>query len=185
MDTKNNSGKAIINTSNKAKAGKNKPQSVEHSLRNKNISPAAKAAPRGRTAEPLVIETKKKDKKPLPIGSIFTIAVTTLLFIFLLMNYAEIDNYNSEIASLKDELTELQKSAEKLSQRLDRKNNLIYFEDYAVNELGMVKSSELTRINITTLPENTGAAFRYDDYERGGFGLLLSGFGEVLKNFFD
>jgi len=192
MDTNKNENKAIIKRSNNQAVRRSNSQSVE--LRHDNGKNAAGHDIEKQTAgretkkysvrRVVVIETKKRNKKPLPVGAIFTIAVMTLLFIFLLMNYAEIDNYNREAASLKDQLTDLQKEADKLEQRLDKKNDLIYFEEYAVDKLGMVKSTELTQINITALPENTGEAFKYDD-ERTGIGVLLSGFGDVIRDFFD
>ena len=131
-----------------------------------------------------VVESKRKPKTPISIGALFAVVTITLLLVFVVMNFAEIDNYNSDIAELRDELTELQKSADKLEMRLDKKNDLIAFEDYAVNELGMVKSGGLTRINITALPEDRGTTYRYDSDETG-IGVLLSGFGEVFRNFFD
>lgn len=201
MDTNKNENRAIIKRSKKQTPGRNKPQTVE--MRNNDAKNAAgleivkssagrnlakqdtgRDGKRYTVRRTVIIETKKKNKKPLPVGAIFTIAVMTLLFIFLLMNYAEIDNYNREVATLKDQLTDLQKNADKLEQRLDKKNDLVFFEEYAVDKLGMVKASELTRINITALPENTGEAFRYDD-ERTGIGVLLSGFGAVIRDFFD
>ncbi len=181
MDTNKNENKAIIKKSNNQPIRGGEGQSVE--LRRRG-SKNANVRPEQTANRVVVVETKKRNKKPLPVGSIFTIAVMTLLFIFLIMNYAEIDNNNREVASLKDQLTDLQKAADKLEQRLDKKNDLVYFEEYAVENLGMVKSTDLTQINITALPENTGEAFRYDD-ERTGIGVLLAGFGDVLRDFFD
>ena len=131
-----------------------------------------------------VVESKRKPKTPISIGALFAVVTITLLLVFVVMNFAEIDNYNSDIAELRDELTELQKSADKLEMRLDKKNDLVTFEDYAVNELGMVKSGGLTRINITALPEDRGTTYKYDSDETG-IGVLLSGFSEVFRNFFD
>lgn len=199
MDTNKNENKAIIKRSNNTVAGSGRLKRVEAPRERAKSAVSRKSGGQSTTAltrtdgarntaivkRTMIIESKKKNKKPLPVGTIFTIAVMTLLFIFLIMNYAEIDNYNSEIASLKDELTEMQKDADKLDQRLDKKNDLVSFEEYAADKLGMVKETELTKINITALPENTGEAFKYGDDERTGIGVLLSGFGEVIKDFFD
>ena len=99
------------------------------------------------------------------------------------MNYAEIDDYNQEVAELRDRLTELQKDADRLEQRLDKKNDLIYFKEYALNELGMVKETELTRINITALPKISAKPLNMttDPAERGCFLRI----GEVIRDFFD
>lgn len=197
MDTTKNENKAIMKRSKNLSLNQTTPQKVEiarttpKNNTSKGVIKAEKSNLPSRDGRKyivkrtVIIETKKRNKKPLPLGAIFTIAVTTLLFIFLLMNYAEIDSYNREVATLKDRLTDLKKDADKLEQRLDKKNDLIYFEQYAVDKLGMVKETELTRINITALPENTGDAFKYDDEKPRGIGVLLSGFGDVIRDFFD
>ncbi|MGI6716709.1 MAG: septum formation initiator family protein [Eubacteriales bacterium] len=197
MDTTKNENKAIMKRSKNLSLNQTTPQKVETARTtpknntSKGVIKAEKSNLPSRDGRKyivkrtVIIETKKRNKKPLPLGAIFTIAVTTLLFIFLLMNYAEIDSYNREVATLKDRLTDLKKDADKLEQRLDKKNDLIYFEQYAVDKLGMVKETELTRINITALPENTGDAFKYDDEKPRGIGVLLSGFGDVIRDFFD
>lgn len=174
MDTTKNAQTAIIKKSN------NTGSMGERALSVGKTPSGSKNAVR----RVMVIESKKQNKKPLPVGVIFTIAVTTLLFIFLIMNYAEIDRNNREVASLKDQLTQLQKAADKLSQRLDKKNDLVYFEDYAIEKLNMVKSADLTQINITAKREDMGEAFRYDD-ERTGIGVLLAGIGDILREFFE
>lgn len=196
MDTTKRQNKAIINPSKNSLPSRTSPQKVEMKKASPNNAETSRGIVKAENKNSvqngkkhivkrtMVIESKKKNKKPLPIGAIFTIAVTTLLFIFLLMNYAEIDDYNQEVAELRDRLTELQKDADRLEQRLDKKNDLIYFKEYALNELGMVKETELTRINITALPENIGEAFKYDD-RPGGAGVLLAGIGEVIRDFFD
>lgn len=154
----------------------------ETSAQNKELAVAKKD--NALSTRVTVVNSKRKPKTPISIGALFAVVTITLLLVFVVMNYAEIDNYNSDIAELRDELTELQKSAVKLEQRLDKKNDLVDFEEYAVNELYMVKSGGLTRINITALPEDRGTTYKYDS-DKSGIGLLLSGFGEVFKNFID
>ncbi|MEG1743239.1 MAG: septum formation initiator family protein [Clostridia bacterium] len=132
-----------------------------------------------------IITKKKKNKTPFPIGKIFPLLLVTAMVLFMVMNYAEIDKYNSDIAELKGQLTDLQKEANKLEQRLDKKNNLVYIEEYATEELGMVKSTDLTRVNITLVGEDKGDIIKYNDGKEGGLGTLLSGFGEVIRNFFE
>ncbi len=166
------------NTKGNIKTTSKKPTNAQ------NRSLAVKKSENSLSERVTVVSSKRKPKTPISAGAVFAVVTITLLLVFVVMNYAEIDNYNSDIAELRDELTELQKSADKLEQKLDKKNDLVAFEEYAVNELGMVKSGGLTRINITALPEDRGTTYRYDSDETG-IGVLLSGFGEVFKNFFD
>ena len=102
-----------------------------------------------------------------------------------MMNYAEVDKYNSSIAELKSQLTDLQKEADKLEQRLDRKDDLIYIEEYASEKLGMVKSTDLQRVNVTLIGKDDGDIYKYDDGQEGGLGVLLSGFGKIIRDFFN
>ena len=157
--------------------------------RSKNEAPARKNSTdvisREEGRRVTVIEHRKKSRTPISVGAIFVIAVMAVLMVFLVMNFAEIDSYNQQIAEMRDELTELQKTAGKLRVRLEKKNDLVYVEDYATQNLGMVKSNGLTRINITALPENGGDTYKYDDGDENGLGVLLAGFGEVFRDFFD
>lgn len=132
-----------------------------------------------------LVTMRKKNKSPFPLGVVLSAVLMTVVALFMMMNYAEIDRYNSDIADMKSQLTDLQNEATKLEQRLDRKNNLVYIEDYATEKLGMVKSNELTRINITLIDKDEGEIVKYNDGNEGGMGILLSGFGEVIRNFFD
>ncbi|MBQ6183153.1 MAG: septum formation initiator family protein [Clostridia bacterium] len=170
MEKKITNKNAIIKRSNNIAPARSGSSSVVKSVKSEKVT---------------VIEHRKKSKTPLPLGIIFTICAVTLLFVFLVMNYAEVDSYNAQIAELRDELTELQKTASKLKVRLEKKNDLVEIEEYATDELGMVKAAGLTRINITALPENGGDTYKYDDGDENGIGVLLAGFGEVFRDFFD
>ncbi len=132
-----------------------------------------------------VINYAKKDKTPFPIAFVLGIITLTVLLLFLMMNYAEVDRYNGSIADLKSQLTDLQKEADKLEQRLDRKDDLVYVEEYASEKLGMVKSTDLQRISVTLIGQDDADIYKYDDGKEGGLGVLLSGFGRVIRNFFN
>ena len=107
----------------------------------------------------------------------------TLLFLFMMMNYAEIDRYNSEIAEMKATVTDLKAEADKLQGKLDKKDGAITcMQSYIEDELGMVKSDSLPKEYVSLLPEDvTTVIDRRGD--EGGFGVLLSGLSEVIRNF--
>ena len=170
MENKKSNSNAIINRSNNIVAARNGSADV---VKGDNVGKVT------------VIEHRKKSKTPLNFGLIFAIVAFTVLAVFLIMNFAETNNYNSQIAELRDELTELQKTANKLKVRLDSKNDLVEIEEYATENLGMIKAGGLTRINITALPENGGDTYHYEDGDENGIGVLLAGLGEVFRDFFD
>ena len=112
------------------------------------------------------------------------LAVITVLFIFIMMNYAEIDKYNSTVTDLQNQVAQLQEEQKKLDIRLENKDNRTNYEKYASEELGMVKSDSLNKYIITLNPEDKTEIMEYDDGNDTGFGYLLSGLAEVLRDFF-
>ncbi len=132
---------------------------------------------------PKIVTIRKKEKSPFPTSVVFTSIIVTVLFLFMMMNYAEIDKYNSEIGRLEARITKLKNEEHDLGIRLDKKDNLVYIEEYATNELGMVKAETLPREYVSLLPPDRSEIIKYEDGEEGGFGFLLAGIGEVLSDF--
>ena len=152
----------------------------------KRQEPARRTAPRHAVRQPRFI-TVRKDRQartPFPLGMILILAVITVLFLFMMMNYAELDQYNSEITELKNEVAQLRTEKDKLSDRLEGRDDRTFYEEYAVEQLGMVKADSLDKYFVTLSPEDKTVIMEYDDGEEGGFGYLLSGLAEVLKGFF-
>lgn len=133
---------------------------------------------------PRYINVKKEKKSPFPVAVVLFLAVITVLFIFIMMNYAEIDKYNSTVTDLQNQVAQLQEEQKKLDIRLENKDNRTNFEKYASEELGMVKSDSLNKYIITLNPEDKTEIMEYDDGNDTGFGYLLSGLAEVLRDFF-
>ena len=102
----------------------------------------------------------------------------------MMMNYAEIDKYNSSVTELKNEVASLQSEQKKLEQKLENKDDRVAYEEYASEELGMVKSDTLNKYIITLSPEDKTEIMEYDGETNDGFGYLLSGIVEVIRDFF-
>lgn len=134
--------------------------------------------------QPRYINIKKEKKSPFPVATIAFVAVITVLFIFMMMNYAEIDKYNSAVTDLQNEVASLQAEHKKLDLRLENKDDRTAYEKYASEELGMVKSDSLSKYIITLNPQDKTEIIEYDDGKESGFGYLLSGLAEVLRDFF-
>lgn len=104
---------------------------------------------------PKIVTVRKKKKAPFPIAVVFSAVLLTLLFLFMMMNYAEIDRYNSEIAEMKATVTDLKAEADKLQGKLDKKDGAITgMQSYIEDELGMVKSDSLPKEYVSLLPED-------------------------------
>lgn len=77
-----------------------------------------------------------------------TIRVTAVLFAFTLLLMAAIDRSvalneaSLEVSELNGEISELRKINRELEYELERKNDMVAFERYAADELGMIKSPQ-------------------------------------------
>jgi len=133
---------------------------------------------------PRVVNVKKKDKAPFPWSIVFVAALLTSMFLFMMMNYAEVDKYRSEITDLNNKLATMEKTQDDLEVTLGNKYDLAEIEKYASEELGMTKNIPESNIHIiTTEQEDKTEMHSYDDGEEGGFGFLLTGLGEVIRDF--
>ena len=130
-----------------------------------------------------VVNVRKKDKTPFPWSIVFTALILTSLFLFMMMNYAEVDKYNSEINELDNKIGTLEKTQKDLDDKLSKKYNLEDIQKYATDELGMVKKETLRSQYISIGQDDKTEMKVYDDGEEGGIGFLLTGLGEVIKDF--
>ncbi len=132
-----------------------------------------------------VINVKKKDKAPFPWSVVVVAVIMTGLFLFMMMNYAEVDKYKSEINALDDKINDLKSTQNDLQVDLANKYDLGEVKQYAEEELGMVDGAKLDKDKqyITIQPEDKTEMKTYDDGEEGGFGFLLTGLGEVISDF--
>lgn len=96
------------------------------------------------------VETVKVSaKKPFPVGAVVMVTICTLLLMFTVMSYVQINEYTIEVALLRGELTDLAGEKKELALALEEKNDMLKIEEYAVENLGMVKSDQLTKKHIT------------------------------------
>ncbi len=128
---------------------------------------------------------RKKERDPLPIGTIFTALILTALFSFMIINYAEIDRYNSELGDMDKKIEKLMHEQEILDQKLKQKDDLTYIYNYAETELGMVPRQAIPYKHVKTESiDAKSEVIQYDDSE-GGLGVMLSGVAEAFREFFN
>ena len=136
---------------------------------------------------PRIVNVKKENKAPFPWSVVFVAVLLTGMFLFMMMNYAEVDKYRSEITNLNNKVATMQKTQDELEVTLGNKYDIGEIDKYAENELGMtngpVPEDKLYRVNFEQ--EDKTEMHTYDDGEEGGFGFLLTGLGEVIRDFMD
>ncbi len=140
-----------------------------------------------RAARRVPFETRRKrpeDRKPFPLGMICILGLITVLLLFMMMNYAEIDQYNGEIRDLNNRLAELKAEQTRLNNRLEGRDDFDAYRAFAEEELGMIQDTdEPDQIITPDFEDQTEIAERRESAEEGGVGYLLSGLAEVLRGF--
>ena len=92
---------------------------------------------------------KAVTRRPFPISAVVMVTICTLLFMFLVLSYVQINEYTIEVASLRGELSDLAGEKKELALSLEQKNDMMAIEEYAKENLGMVKSDQLTKKHIS------------------------------------
>ena len=155
--------------------------------RNDSASLARKQdlANRRAVREPRFITVRKQrtDRKPFPLGMVLVLGMITALFLFMMRNFAELDQYNGEIRDLNNELAELKTEQKKLETRLEGRDDLNAYKTFAEEQLGMV-ANEGEKRYVKLNPDDRTEIMEYDDENDSGAGYLLSGLAEVLRGFF-
>lgn len=135
----------------------------------------------------LKIVTKKNDgeKKPFPWTTVITAVCLTVMFLFMMMNYIELDTLSDQVEDQNTVINNLCDEREKLEDKLAKEDNLDEIARYAENELGMVKkesANDAYYIEIKT--DDNVQINRYEDENENGLGVLLTGAGNIIKSFF-
>ncbi len=112
------------------------------------------------TVEPRVRTVTDTKKTPFPYAIIFLSLLCSVLFMYMIFNYVEINERTAAIADLKSEITSLDKEENDLNTALDKKNDLAYIEKVAREELGMVKIDEVMKKYITMDPGDIINSYR-------------------------
>lgn len=135
---------------------------------------------------PKVVTIKKENKAPFPWSAVIICVLFTCMFLFMMMNYAEVNKYQNENASLDNKITSMQKQKDELQVAVNDKIDLGEIKEYASEQLGMVPGNQITNRKVITIEQGDKIEVRtYDDGDEGGFGFLLTGIGEVFRDFID
>lgn len=96
---------------------------------------------------------KAEKKKPFPVSAIFMSLVCTVLFMFMIVSYVQINEYTLEVSELRSDLADMIAEDKELTTALEKKNDMLTIEEMA-SELGMVKADQLTKKHITLTNED-------------------------------
>ena len=92
-----------------------------------------------------IIVKKRVKAEAFPVGFIFYAAIVTLVLMFVVYSYSVVNDTTYEIGELETKLSEAKEENERLSLKLEERNNLADIEQYATETLGMVKSTDVIK----------------------------------------
>ena len=96
---------------------------------------------------------RAEQKKPFPVSALFMALVCTVLFMFMIVSYVQINEYTLAVSQLRTDLADMAAEDKELSAALEKKNDMLTIEEMAA-ELGMVKADALTKKHITLTNED-------------------------------
>ena len=148
-----------------------------HALESDNVKvvAAVKDLPKVRTI-------KAKKTVPFPTSVVFVSVICTVLFMFMMLTMAQINEFTQDISALQGELSELKKQEEELRLDVELKNDLRVIEDVAVNQLGMVKSDEVKKQYVVIGNEDKIEVVEPKEDEDSLLNTVMSAIGENFRN---
>lgn len=137
-----------------------------------------------RRREPIYHDVKTKKKAGFPAVTVFFMLICTLLVMFMIINYVQINEYTHEIADMKGDLEKLQTKERELTLELEEKNDQRSIEAKA-SELGMVSSDQLRRVYIDIENEDKIDNYEDDNEDRGVIATVLNALGENMRTYWN
>ena len=122
-----------------------------------------------------------KEKTPFPTSIVFVSVICTVLFMFMMLTMAQINEFTRDISTLDGKLSELKKQEEELRLSVELKNDLRVIEDSAVNELGMVKADEVNKHHIVIGNEDKIEVVEPETAEDSMMSTVMSSIGENFR----
>ncbi len=118
--------------------------------------------------------------------SCFDKVVTVLLFAVLLFfvvgSFCEYLDVFNEMKEIKSEMLKCREEQTKLIMAIDKRDNFSQMEEYAISNLGMVKSESLTRHYVNISEKDIVRISKKDSAGEMPGGVLLSGFKNIISN---
>lgn len=152
---------------NSGKAGYTRIKSGDIKRRNVSRTPDM-SRPTGRVANPNVaLGSVPATRKPTPVASlhvepeiqtitstkkvsfpytiVFLSLICSVLFMYMIFNFVQINEHTASVADLKSEVSTLKAEEKDLNAKLELKNDPATIERIAKEEYGMVKLEEISR----------------------------------------
>ncbi len=125
---------------------------------------------------------REKSTGKSSFDKVVTIFLFAVLLFFVVGSFCEYLDVFNEMKDIRSELLDCRDRQTKLIMAIDERDNFAEIEEYAINNLGMVKSDKLTRhyVNISEKDVVRISGNREADVQTGG--VLLSGFKNIIAS---
>lgn len=109
--------------------------------------------------EPVVRTVSAPRKEAFPVSIVFLSIICSVLFMYMIFNYVQINESTNSVSELKNEIATLSVEYNDLSAKLEKKNDLNFIEKMAVEEYGMVKLEEISKKYIIMDSQDVMSSF--------------------------
>ncbi len=109
--------------------------------------------------EPTVRTISDSRREAFPVSIVFLSIICSVLFMYMIFNYVQINESTSNVSELKNEIATLSVEYNDLSAKLEKKNDLSFIEKMAVEEYGMVKLEEISKKYISMDSQDVMSSF--------------------------
>lgn len=133
--------------------------------------------------EPKIHTVSAEEHRPFPISAVFIALICTVLFMFMIYNLVQINEYTVTVTELRNQLADLQEEEKSLSFQLEKRNDLRVIEELA-QKLGMVKLDQVSKQYVTVEGDDkietydTAAPENHSDV----FGNIMSSLGQYFSD---
>lgn len=136
-----------------------------------------------RRREVTYITGKAKNPGRISFGTMFTMCMFFIVFMFVLLLNVRINEVSREIASIQDEIATVRLEKSAVSAKLSEKNDLGMIKELA-EEYGMVRDSELPSRHVTVNSEDEVVVISKEETEeKNPIAVLLDAFGSSFDLF--
>lgn len=141
------------------------------------VTPETRRKPRVRTI-------RAKEKKHLPVSVVFFMVICTLLVMFMVMNYVQINEYTQQVSDLKRELNTLTSEKKELDLALEKKNDLTNIKNEAA-ALGMMEDKDLLTVHVNLEKEDKIESYETDDEDYGVITTVMSAIAQNFRSYWN
>ncbi len=134
----------------------------------------------------LFYTVKNRERAPFPVMTVIFCIICTVLFMSMIVNFVQINEYTKEVSALQTKVNSLSKQKNELSAELDQKDSVEELREYLENkgeDLGMVEESNMNP-PVAISPDKEDRVEDYDvpEESEGMITVVLNALAENLSN---